>query len=404
MNNTFEFVGKISPCKETDKFKPYSETKFDSGWAKKQIKFNIVCDTNRHLLEVSSLYDSKNTDKMKIYTFSKGTTSDSGEKVKGEKMEVSFKDRTKPEIIEKVAEFKKFVVDTEVPKRRYNLEKAIDKFKDGSITDEQMESLGVHSIDECEKALAESKKKKHEFISEYDFVDYLNKFVNSDKIKDMTFRVTGDYTLEYNEKNDVWYRKFTVTRIYRTDETAKSQVTLGLTFGKEAVDDNDFDDTKKIHINGFLSTYLSTYKKNCFCPITLTLDGNGDEKAEKKALAFKKKFAFPDTCDCDYREIGLVCNVLDGAQRIELTLDELSDEQRENVEFGLTTLEEIKKELGKDIFGERVTDIIIDSLARGYSGGAKDTAYSDKDFGKPRLETNTVDTDDEDIFDEDDEI
>ena len=108
MNNTFEFVGKISPCKETEKFKPYSETKFDSGWAKKQIKFNFICDTNRHLLEASSLYDSKNPDKMKIYTFSKGTTSDSGEKVKGEKMEIPFKDRTKPEIIEKVAEFKKY--------------------------------------------------------------------------------------------------------------------------------------------------------------------------------------------------------------------------------------------------------------------------------------------------------
>ena len=402
MNNTFEFVGKISPCKETEKFKPYSETKFDSGWAKKQIKFNFICDTNRHLLEASSLYDSKNPDKMKIYTFSKGTTSDSGEKLKGEKMEIPFKDRTKPEIIEKVAEFKKFVVDTEVPKRRFNLEKAIDKFKDGSITDEQMETLGVHSIDECEKALTESRKKRHEFISEYDFVDFLNKLVNSDKIKDMTFRATGDYALEYSEKNDTWYRKFVVTRLYRTDEEPKSQATLGLTFGREAIDDNDFDDDRKIHINGFLSTYLSTYKKNC-CPITLTLDGNGDEKAEKKALAFKKKFMFPDTCDCDYREIGLVCNVLDGAQRIELNEDMLSEDQKENLEFGLITMDEIRKELGKDIFGDRVTDIVIDSLCRGFSGGAKDTAYSDKDFGKPRIET--IDTDDEeDIFDEDDEI
>ena len=340
---------------------------------------------------------------MKIYTFSKGTTSDSGEKVKGEKMEIPFKDRTKPEIIEKVAEFKKFVVDTEVPKRRFNLEKAIDKFKDGSITDEQMETLGVHNIDECEKALAESRKKRHEFISEYDFVDFLNKLINSDKIKDMTFRATGDYALEYSEKNDTWYRKFVLTRLYRTDEEPKSQATFGLTFGREAIDDNDFDDTKKIHINGFLSTYLNTYKKNCFCPITLTLDGNGDEKAEKKALAFKKKFMFPDTCDCDYREIGLVCNVLDGAQKVELTEDMLTDEQKENLEFGLITMDEIRKELGKDIYGERVTDIVIDSLCRGFSGGAKDTAYSDKDFGKPRIET--ADTDDEeDIFDEDDEI
>ena len=42
MNNTFEFIGKISPCKETEKFKPYSETKFDSGWAKKQITLNSI--------------------------------------------------------------------------------------------------------------------------------------------------------------------------------------------------------------------------------------------------------------------------------------------------------------------------------------------------------------------------
>ena len=81
----------------------------------------------------------------------------------------------------------------------------------------------------------------------------------------------------------------------------------------------------------------------------------------------------------------------------------LSEDQKENLEFGLITMDEIRKELGKDIFGDRVTDIVIDSLCRGFSGGAKDTAYSDKDFGKPRIET--ADTDDEeDIFDEDDEI
>ena len=95
--------------------------------------------------------------------------------------------------------------------------------------------------------------------------------------------------------------------------------------------------------------------------------------------------------------------MLDGAQKVELSEDMLTDEQKENLEFGLITMDEIRKELGKDIFGDRVTDIVIDSLCRGFSGGAKDTAYSDKDFGKPRIET--ADTDDEeDIFEEDDEI
>ena len=31
MNNTFEFVGKISPCKETDSFKPYSTVRFNNS-------------------------------------------------------------------------------------------------------------------------------------------------------------------------------------------------------------------------------------------------------------------------------------------------------------------------------------------------------------------------------------
>ena len=36
MNNTFEFVGKLVPCKETDNFKPYSSIRFkDSDWGKK---------------------------------------------------------------------------------------------------------------------------------------------------------------------------------------------------------------------------------------------------------------------------------------------------------------------------------------------------------------------------------
>lgn len=402
MNNTFEFVGKILPCKETEKFKPYSDIKFESGWSKKSIKFNVVCGTNRHTVESNSLYNSKNLDTMTIYTFSKGTVSDSGERAKGEKMTISFKDRNKSDVIEKVAEFKKFVVDTEVPGRRYALEKAIDKFKDGSITDEQMNNLGVHNIDEATSKFRESKEKKHEFISEYDFVDFLNKFVNSEKIKNMLFKVTGTYELEYSEKEDRWYRHFFVQRIYRVEDDAEiiSHGTFGIVFGREAVDDNDYEATKKYHINGFIPQYLGSYKKTFFSPITLTIDGNGDEKTQKKAEGFKKKFVFPENTEYDYREIGVVCDMLDGAQKVEITEDMLSDEQKENLAYGLITMEDIIKELGKDVYGGRVTDIVIQSLARGYSSGAKETAYTEKNFCKPHLDTD----DDEDIFNDDYEI
>ena len=74
---------------------------------------------------------------------------------------------------------------------------------------------------------------------------------------------------------------------------------------------------------------------------------------------------------------------------------------RENLEYGLITMEDIQRELGKDIYGEKITDIVMNSLARGFSGGAKDTEYTKKDFCKPCVESND---DDENIFDEDDDI
>lgn len=409
MSNTFEFIGKISPCKETDNFKPYSTTRFNnSDWGKKQIKFNVACGNNRHLVDVTGLVNVANPDTMQIYTYSKSGVDNDGNKTNGEQLVIPFKDRFKEDIVSQVAEYRKFVVDTELPSRRFQLEKAIDKFKDGTITGEQKENLGVHNLEECEKAYAESKKKRHEFISAYDFIDFLNKFVNSDKIKDMKFKISGTYELSYNEKNDAWYRNFSVQKIYRQADNVEtvSSATFGFVFDKNAIDDNDFDETKKIHINGYIGQYLSNYKKFFFSPMALTIDGNGGEVNHKKALGFKKKFVFPNDDDYDYREIGLVCTVLNGSQEVELTEDMLTDEQKENLEYGLITMEDIKKELDKPVYGDRVQDIVINKLARGYSSGAKSVAYTEKDFAKPHIENDNVsdntDTDDEDIFNEDD--
>ena len=67
-------------------------------------------------------------------------------------------------------------------------------------------------------------------------------------------------------------------------------------------------------------------------------------------------------------------------------------------------MDDIIKELGKDVYGDKVTDITVVSLARGYSSGAKDTVYSENDFCKPHIETTETTNDtEENIFDEDDE-
>ena len=50
----FEMTGKLSIGKDTEKFHPYSENKYESGWVRKQLLFNATCGDNRHMLTVNA--------------------------------------------------------------------------------------------------------------------------------------------------------------------------------------------------------------------------------------------------------------------------------------------------------------------------------------------------------------
>ena len=76
----------------------------------------------------------------------------------------------------------------------------------------------------------------------------------------------------------------------------------------------------------------------------------------------------------------------------------LTEEQKENIEFGLCTMEDILKEQGKDLYGDRVVDIVMVKLARGFTNGSNPTTFKESDFCKPCLES---DTNDDDIFGDD---
>ena len=83
----FEMVGKLSLSKESEKFKPYSNTKYESGWIKRRLMFNAICGDNRHMLTVNAgRFEDEN--KGFVYTFSKGSVDDSGNKVKGESLKI----------------------------------------------------------------------------------------------------------------------------------------------------------------------------------------------------------------------------------------------------------------------------------------------------------------------------
>lgn len=388
--NRFEFIGTLVPCKETENFKPFEVRRFPSGWNNKTLKFNVACGSNRHMVQVSALYPN-DIEKSTINTFGRTYKDDNGNEIKGEKMSVAWKDRNKPEIIDKVAFFKRFTVDTENPLRRKSLKNILE----GNPTDADYDKFNITTDKEAKELLIESEAKRKEFLSEYDFVDYLNKLVSSDKIKNWKFKITGTHDFQYSDKTGKWYNNYVVQKVVRVpdEEPVSSQATYNFYFDKESVDDTDFAETNKVVVKGWVKQYLGKpYSKDCFAPFGISIVGDNAKRIANK------KFNFADS-EAEYREMGVVCDVLNGSQKIEFTEDMLTDEQREDIELGWTTFEDIKHDMNKDIYGEKITDVRFVKAAWGYSGGAVDTAYTKADFNMSSELDDVVD-----IFAEDEDV
>ena len=397
----FEMVGKISLGKETDKFKPYSEHKYDSGWVKRRIMFNAICGDNRHLLTVDagSFADGHGD----VFTFSKGSVDDSGNKVKGESLKIPFKDRlTSPKLAE-VAEFKKFVFDLEKPNRRYKLEKAAEKIKEGtSLTDEELKDLELDSEAEVNDALEKSNKKRHEFISEWDFAEFIKKVIDSGKYADKKFFIKGNAEYSYSDNKQQVYESYIPQRIYLAADDAEeySTATVKIIYNKDSLDDMSVEEKGKYYVNGYMFEYDRNRKANIPVPVTVTIPvspEDADEKAKKKVDAIKRKFTVDDDT---YKEFGVEVNMLNGAQKVEITDDMLTDEQKEDLDCGLITLDDIRADLGGSVYGDRIQEYQFKKIARGYSRGRVDTVYTEDDMTIKPIEAELPEGT-EDLFDDD---
>ena len=376
--NTFSFVGYLRPIKSTEKWNSFSTTKFDSGWMNERLVFNVKAGDNTHRVEINA---GRWTDEAKnvIYGFTKG----SGDK-KGEAIQIPWAKRNDPDVIESMAGWKVFTVDTETFAHRNTLEESGDT-----------------------EALAAANKKRKQFLAGTEFCEYVNKVVNSEKTKDMKFKVKGNITYRYSEKNDQYYSAYEVTKIYRVDddEDVSSEVNVEFYFAENAMDASDYEETGKAIVNGWTPYYESSLKKTCYCPITLALRFGTDADGLKTIKGWKKTFnKFEDD---EVRKVNLKCQQIDGAQRVAITYDDLDDDTKENIDYGLITLEEVIREMGGNMFGEKIQEIRIEKLGRGSSKGSETTMFTVEDMNAKPVSVVVEETEEKvDLFagnDEDDD-
>lgn len=352
----FNLIGTLRPMKENG----FVTKTFDSGWMTQRLRFMVVADTNTHFVEINAgkwSDDSKNV----IYAYTEPVNGEKSQPIK-----VEWNERNNAETIKKIAGWKIMTVDLEAPGARQALRDSGDK-----------------------EALNESYEKRHHFLAGTDFCSFVNDMLNNPEFKDVKFKVRGNVNYNYSDSTGKYYETWEVNKIYMADEDDEptSEMTMDFFFDENSFDDSMFEDYGKVNINGYTDFYDNATKKKWFAPVTIV--------ARDKIAGWKKKFTKFE--DDEVRMIGVTCQKINGAERVAITLADLSEEVQESVADGLTSEEQAIRDAGGHMMGNVVREIRLEGLKSGYSMGSKTTAYSASDLVKTPIKEEVA----EDIFAED---
>lgn len=369
--NVFEFVGNISIPKNKEKF--YEVKESDSGWSGHRLNFSVQeSKTNSVFVEMYGGYSKVKQNK--VFSFGKGT-----EKVKGTKLEIPWEDRSNPETVDMVADFKKIVIDLttdqevkervnqllyEIRSLEYQDERTEDDNKKLKELKEELQLKGIH---------------RNEFIHEYDAVVFLANAI--EEYKDHKFRLTG--AVEYNEWKGKFHRKFkpSLIEIVPNDTPSQLRATMDIFFTKDAVDDKDFKEDKKVFVNGYVIDYHGKAKKDMFYPQQFVINAQKLDFENKQHVGrfefLKNKFNVKGK---GVYHLQWVVNIFRGADRVEFTFDDLTPQQKEAVEFGFSKLEDFAPKggmLGETVYENRLVKPVLEHINdhNDFREGAVESTY-----------------------------
>lgn len=348
MSNTFTFIGKLNLGKETEKFSPIKQIKNGKGWVGTRLNFSLFNNTGYHNLECFHGFYENGTST--IYCLGK----DKGADGKLPKMQVAWKDRFNQEIIDKVAGFNKYVLEL------------------GDV--------------------------KKEFLSGVDFLAELIDVLKNEAYKDAKFQIDG--SVEYTRWNGTVYRKFipkTVKMV--TNETPdESTVRLDFYYTQDAIEEIT---EGKFVVSGFTRQYSSTLKAEEPFAEQVVIDTT-KATTEKQLKAFqliKNRFLVNDET---FMKLGVKTVMLNGREKVDITMDDLTDEEKELIEFGLATFEEIAREYGGTMNGDKVSEMKVVGFNYGFNKGAQETTLTAEDFEVVDATEELISDAVEDDFEDDD--
>lgn len=319
-------------------------------------------------LELSAMYTPKEDNK--VYAMSK----------EGGKLEIPFTQRNNEGVADLVSDFSKLVVDLELDQKtkadRVSLEFRIRNLeRKEELTDEDKEKLA-----EYREAVKPLKANKHEFLTEYDFVNFLNN--NLELLKQHKIKATGNILME--ESKGKYYTKYVPKRIEVVPaDTANELVAkYDIFFDKNALDESDLKESKKIYIDGYVMGYDRKEKADRYFPKQFVINATAIDFENPTHVAYLEmlKRHFNLKSKKTFHHLLWTANLYKGAEVVEFNENMLTAEQKELIAFGLKTIDDFKPKGG--VYGDKVEEIRLytPELVNDYADGAIDTGLKEDEF------------------------
>ena len=260
--------------------------------------------------------------------------------VDNETLTVDWEDRFDEDIVAKVANYKKFVVN-----------------------------------------LGDDFGGRQEFITAYDFMNYLN-----DNLKNYkgNIRATGQFTKEWYAAQEKYTERFRLQNVYAVDEDVKLRLALvaDLYYNKDSVDKSSFKEDKKVYLDAYIEQYINKDEGRKMIPMQVVFSAakyKVDENEKHKKL-LDYKMSYIDTKSKTFVHIPWDLVLIRGAEEAEFNESMLTARQKEQIELGLKKLEDFRPK--GTIVGDRVNEYrLFDPRLDGeFADGLVDTEETLSEF------------------------
>lgn len=380
----FDAIGTIHPIKETEKFKAVEYRRFDSGYAKKTLRFNFRTDTGSIInMEISSLYKA-NED---------GTPASDNRVYEREEGWINYCDKGE---FRGKGNFRITLLPEHAP---YKVANVLKSYKDGKLSTYDADKYDLHSDEDYNTLSARYTSCVKRFLFDIDYLNYFERLMaNYDKfLKGKLMKVSGEWAFEYSTQKDTIYKKFVPNYIsYCYDEEPVQAITLKVPFVFKGKNPIVKKDDKKI-LNGYTPYFVREFKMEAFKgkyldPIEIIIPENLEKSVANR---FEKE---DPTVTSEYKLWNLNCVYINGAEKKDIEEFDLSPDEKFDIECGFRTLEEIKAEheradKGSDgkgkynsnkVYGDRITEIRL--LKCGEKGNPENAEYDDQQIEHPTHE------------------